>query len=342
MSHLWRNLVLIIAVALPSGCSVHRMAEKTRLPRHPIHEARMTNQPAPGYVLTGVWRVRGASNTVYLAGTSHLVADDEIPFPSAYYAAYVDAQEIYVEADPLSFSGTWLVLSALPGAVKFFLSNSSEFICPKGRSLEDYLSPETVRLLRQHYGKQYEVKRGFTPLGLVFFAEFESSQGGGEGGVDDLFALLAHRDGKRIRSLDDRTAVQVMVPVLDVMLKQAQSEITARGADAVVKEAILEHQDERDDWRHGDTSAAAKEVAELKRDAPEVYEQLLPGRNRRWFPTIQRALQGRRNVMVLVGALHLAGEQGLIEMLRQEGFKPEQMYGIDRPERAATPARTGK
>ena len=54
----------------------------------------------------------------------------------------------------------------------------------------------------------------------------------------------------------------------------------------------------------------------------------------RWWPTIERALAGKRNVMVLVGALHLAGKEGLIEMLRQEGFKPEQMYGIDRPHTA--------
>jgi uncharacterized protein YbaP (TraB family) len=332
MLHVFRGL-LVVALVLLLGCSTHRMAEKTRLSRHPIHETRMTNQPTPGYVATGVWRVRGASNTVYLAGTSHIVADGEIPFPSAYYAAYGEAQELFVEVDPLSFSGTWLVLSVLPGAAKYLVQHMEEFRCAKGKSLEDYVSPETTRLLRQHYGKDYGKKRGFTPLGLVFFNEFDSGAGGGEGGVDDLFALLAHRDGKRIRSLDDRSAAKLIVPTLDAVLQMTRSEIVARGADAVVQEAILEPADEREGWRHGDVSAAAKEIAKLKSEAPEVYEQLLPGRNRRWLPAITRALTGRRNVMVLVGALHLPGEDGLIEMLRREGFKPEQMYGIDRPKR---------
>ena len=336
MTHPLRSLVIPIALALSCGCSTHRMAEKTRFPLHPIHETRMTNQPAPGYVPTGVWRVRGASNTVYLAGTSHIVADDEIPFPSAYYAAYRDAQELYVEADSLSFSGTWLVLSAVPGATKFFLKHMPEFKCAKGESLENHVSPETARQLRQHYGRNYDAKRRFTPLGLVFFNEFDSGPDGGEGGVDDLFTLLAHRDGKRIRALDDRTTARVMVSTLEAVLNHARREIAARGADAVVKDAILAPVDERDGWRYGDVSAAAKEIAEMKREAPEVYEQLLPGRNRRWFPTIARALTSRRNVMVLVGALHLAGEDGLIEMLRHEGLQPEQMYGIDRPQRSKT------
>lgn len=328
-----RGCLLLTLIAIATGCSTHRMAEKTRLPRHPIHETRMTNQPAPGYVATGVWRVRGASNVVYLAGTSHIVADEEIPFPSAYYAAYGEAQELFVEVDPLSFSGTWLVLSVLPGAAKYLVQHMEEFTCAKGKSLEDYVSQETARQLRHHYGMDYEKKRSFTPLGLVFFNEFDSGAGGGEGGVDDLFALLAHRDGKRIRSLDDRTAAKLIVPTLDAVLQLTRSDIAARGADAVVKETILEPTDEREDWRHGDVSAATKEIARLKSEAPEVYEQLLPGRNRRWYPTIRAALAGKRNVMVLVGALHLPGEDGLIEMLRREGFKPEQMYGIDRPER---------
>ena len=330
-----RGFVALVAIALLAGCSTHRLAEKTRLPLHPIHETRMTNQPTPGYVATGVWRVRGASNTVYLVGTCHLVSDDEIPFPSAYYAAYRDAKELFVEVDPLSISGAWMVLTALPGAARFFVKHDSEFICPKGRSLEDYISPETARQLRTHYGPDYEAKTRFTPLGLIFLNEFASD---GEGGVDDLFALLAHRDGKKIHSLDKRSAADLMVPTLNAVLQQARNEIAARGADAVLKEAIIEYEEERDDWRYGDVSGAAQEIAQIKSEAPALYDQLLPGRNRQWFSTITRSLARRHNVMVLVGALHLAGEDGLIEMLRRDGFKPEQMYGVDRPERA-TPSR---
>jgi uncharacterized protein YbaP (TraB family) len=156
--------------------------------------------------------------------------------------------------------------------------------------------------------------------------------------VDDLFALLAHRDGKRIRSLDKQAAAQLLVPTLDAILNHARSEIAARGADAVLKEATLADEEERDDWRYGDVRAAAQEIAELKRQEPALYDQLLPGRNRQWFSTITRALARKHNVMILVGALHLAGEDGLIEMLRREGFNPEQMYGIDRPARAAVSA----
>ena len=111
-----------------------------------------------------------------------------------------------------------------------------------------------------------------------------------------------------------------------------RKEIADRGVDAVLKDMHADNA-ARAKWRYGDMSFAEKEVADFKRNEPELYEQLLPARNRQWLPQIQRALAGKRNAMVLVGALHLTGEDGLVEMLRREGFNPEQMYGIDRPGR---------
>jgi uncharacterized protein YbaP (TraB family) len=333
MTPLWRALLFVAVIMVGSGCSTHRMAEKTRFPLHPIQESRMTNRPTVGYVATGVWRVRGAANTVYLAAASHLVATNEIPFPSSYYAAYQDVKEVWVEADPLSFYGTWLVASMLPSATVFLVKNISEFTCPKGRTLADYVSPDTARRLREHYGKDYANKARFMPLGLLFMNEFSADTSETVGGPDDLFALLAHRDSKPIHSLDNRTAAQLAVPAMKTMLDQTRTELSKRGADDVVKEKILEHKEERDDWRYGDVSAAAKEMAEMKSQVPTLYAQLLPERNQRWLRPITHALAGKRNVLVIVGALHLAGEDGLIELLRKAGYHPEQMYGIDRPTR---------
>jgi uncharacterized protein len=322
---------VLALMLLATGCSTHRLAERTQLSRHPIYETRMTNQPTEGYVPTGVWRIRGAQNTVYLVGTSHVVAEEEIPFPSAFYAAYRDSKEICVEYDGLSFAGHWMVVRATPGLIRWLLANQSKFNYPKGQTLANHLSPDTVKQLRAFYGAGFDRKQHLTPLGLLFWAELDGLQSDSAGGVDDLFTLLAHRDSKPIRALDDRKVADLMIPTMDAILAMYARKIAERGPDAVLKEAILDHPDEDTDWRYGDVSAAEKEIAEMKNDAPAVYEQLLPDRNRQWLPKISRALQGKRNAMVLVGALHLFGKEGLLQLLSDAGFKAEQMYGIDRP-----------
>ena len=48
-------------------------------------------------------------------------------------------------------------------------------------------------------------------------------------------------------------------------------------------------------------------------------------RNERWLPKIQEWAQGNKNVLVVVGAGHLVGNNGLVELLRKKGLKVTQL-----------------
>src|SRR5437762_844016 len=100
------HLIAAIALFLFAGCGTggHRV-ERELLSRHPLHETRMSIAPTNDFTRAGVWEIRGASNIIYLAGTSHIVAADQVPFPSPFYAAYQDSHDIYVEYDTHSFFG---------------------------------------------------------------------------------------------------------------------------------------------------------------------------------------------------------------------------------------------
>lgn len=50
---------------------------------------------------------------------------------------------------------------------------------------------------------------------------------------------------------------------------------------------------------------------------------LLESRNARWFPQVEALFRGAQPALVAVGALHLAGPDGLIARLRRDGFKVE-------------------
>ncbi len=333
MHHLSAKILLVSLGAIVSpGCvTSSRLAERTHLSRHPVHETRMSSQPEEGYVASGVWRIRGVRNTVYLVGTSHVVAEDQIPFPSPFYAAYQDSKEIYVEFDNLSlFSQVRFV----PKAFKWMMSHRDELVCPKGRNLDSYLSAEMVERLQAFYGKDYRKRERMTPLFLVLMAEIMGPQGAENGGVEDIFRNLARRDGKPTRTLDDQSVVDTALLVMDETLSQVKLDIARRGADAVVEEKIFGTSDEMDNtvWRQGDLAAIESMQAEMKNEAPAIYEKLLPERNRKWMARLEKALHAKNNVMVLAGVAHMGGKDGLLELLRQAGFPAEQMYGVDRPQ----------
>ena len=58
---------------------------------------------------------------------------------------------------------------------------------------------------------------------------------------------------------------------------------------------------------------------------PSLYKPLVIDRNRRWLPQVEELLKANDNSMVLVGALHLVGQGGLIELLRKKGYTVTQL-----------------
>jgi uncharacterized protein YbaP (TraB family) len=46
-------------------------------------------------------------------------------------------------------------------------------------------------------------------------------------------------------------------------------------------------------------------------------------RNRNWIPQIEEFLKEDKNVLVIVGAAHLAGEYGLLNLLAEKGYELE-------------------
>ena len=54
--------------------------------------------------LACVWKVKGSQNTVYIAGSVHLLRQKDYPLPAAYDIAYNDSAHLYFEIDMLEIN----------------------------------------------------------------------------------------------------------------------------------------------------------------------------------------------------------------------------------------------
>lgn len=72
-------------------------------------------------------------------------------------------------------------------------------------------------------------------------------------------------------------------------------------------------------YRSGDFEKLAELAEEERVDDPGRHELLLTARNRDWIPKLRPHLE-RGRAFVAVGAAHLPGTDGLIELLRAEGY----------------------
>ena len=75
-------------------------------------------------------------------------------------------------------------------------------------------------------------------------------------------------------------------------------------------------------WAAGDIATIDEIMNGDARDtSPEVYDVLITGRNRKWIETIKEVLDGSGTHFMAVGAGHLAGIEGVVELLRAEGLE---------------------
>lgn len=60
-------------------------------------------------------------------------------------------------------------------------------------------------------------------------------------------------------------------------------------------------------------------LRDSKEEDPKIEQLLLNGRNEQWVPKIKQ-LMGKQSNFIAVGAAHLAGPEGLLNLLRKEGY----------------------
>jgi uncharacterized protein YbaP (TraB family) len=81
-------------------------------------------------------------------------------------------------------------------------------------------------------------------------------------------------------------------------------------------------------WRAGDEAGLfAATGAQMRDEFPALYDRMNRDRNRAWIPELRALLDGSGDddALVIVGAMHLLGEDGVVEGLRREGYVVERL-----------------
>lgn len=263
-----------------------------------------------------VWAIRGAHNTVYLAGSIHLLPEAEAALPPGFARAYADSARLVMEIDlgkldPAEALGTLLQhgglsggtsLREVAGAARYArASAAAAAVGLPGDSL-DHEAPWMVAL--QLTELEY-ARLGFDP----------------EQGVEQQLlrrALADHKSTAGLESLADEMDVfEALTP--DAQLRFLDMVLDDLGETGDETHAVLAA------WRRGDAAQLAALLATEYRSFPALYDALVMDRNRHWLPQIERLLRGDENCLVVVGALHLVGKGGLLELLRRDGNAAQQL-----------------
>jgi uncharacterized protein len=75
-------------------------------------------------------------------------------------------------------------------------------------------------------------------------------------------------------------------------------------------------------WQSGQLKALEDVIPRtLLGEWPDLLDQLVNRRNQAWLPRIIEATKSKNRTLVCVGALHLPGRYGVLELARRAGFE---------------------
>jgi uncharacterized protein YbaP (TraB family) len=266
---------------------------------------------------TSVWQVTKGKQHLYIAGTVHLLPPEQFPLPQEFSQAYSQADTLVFETDVRE-------LETAKG-MQLLMQHA---MYSDGRSLSQVLSANSYQQLQQ-YAKTQGVdlaplnnfKPDFVLLTLMQVALQKAGMAGE--GVDMHFLKQAVADNKPMLFLE--TVEQQLAMLLN---------ISAENEDAFVTQNLQQLSELESElikiiaaWRSGDTDTMAA-LAMAFTDTPEgklFYDALLVQRNKNWLPQLEQMMATPEVELVLVGALHLAGEANVLQLLREQGYSITQL-----------------
>lgn len=263
-----------------------------------------------------VWKISHGSDYFYLGGTIHMLPESELPLPQGFQQAYADSDVLVLETEVTdSQQQQQTLLQAMQ------LEN--------GRSLQDLLTAGTYHRLDQYFsdnGMALDNFRRFAPgFILIVATQIELQKLGITGeGVDMIFQQQARAEQKPLWFLE---SFDYQVAVLAGLGRGYEDEFVGKMLDEAPQAGEILGDTLRG-WKSGNLNDINRLINEpTRRDDPRTFASLFVERNHNWLQQLLTYFGNDERELVLVGAGHLAGKEGLIELLRQRGYHISQLGG---------------
>tara|TARA_B110000093_G_scaffold36822_1_gene38530 strand:+ start:9510 stop:10400 length:891 start_codon:yes stop_codon:yes gene_type:complete len=269
----------------------------------------------PSFLLaeSSVWKISKGEQFLYIGGTCHVLRPTDYPLPTEFDSAYAVSDTLVFEIDPAAAQD--------PAFAMQLLAKASY---TDGLNLKSVLSAETYQALAAQglksglpIDKLSSIKPGVVMMMLMM--QELSKAGVSQQGVDMHYHALGLKDNKPVRSLE---TPEFQIDLITTMGDGMEDELVRYGLEdlAHVKELFDQLIGA---WRGGDLAEIEALFISDMQNYSELYATILADRNLRWIPQITAFLKSPEIEFVLVGVAHAAGEDGILKLLRDQGYSVE-------------------
>lgn len=260
-----------------------------------------------------LWKIEGngAIENSYLYGTIHMINEKDFFLPTGTMSAIDQSDQVVFEIDMNEMSDMGSMMGLMS---KAFMKD--------GKTISDLLSAEDYKLLEDKFAKlglPMMMLERIKPAFLTVFAYDIDPNGMQNGSIKSYemeFFEMANNANKPVSGLE---TLEFQMSVFDSISYEDQAKMLV--------DALKAGDSENDDFKVMTDMYLSQNINAMVEmiDEDEMMggegnnDIILTGRNKNWIPVMSDLMKTKK-VFFAVGAAHLAGETGVIHLLRKEGY----------------------
>ena len=271
--------------------------------------AQSTNQNSLCYKVTGT----GLSAPSYVFGTIHLISKKDFFLPKSTETAFKGCKTLALEVD-----------LNMDKATKKEVGKSA--ILPNGKSIDDYCNEAELKAIKSFMadtvkisGLKIKLYSRLKPIYLQSILLKEQLKGAKS--YEETFAKKAKKNKMNQVGLE---AISLQMKVLDTIpiATQIKDMVTSinQGKASIreFNEMIKVYKTQNIEKLHELTISEDSGIANFE----DVF---LNNRNESWIPVIEGLIK-KQATFIAVGAAHLGGEKGVLNLLKLKGYTIEPLF----------------
>ena len=256
---------------------------------------------------TLLWEISGNGLAVpsYLFGTFHLLCKDDINIGPALKQAVTNSSEVYLELDmddPATLMGG-LMLMNMKG----------------GKKLKDLYSPEAYKRILNYFKDSLQTPlglfQGMKPEFLIALLYPKMMPCPAASSVEEAVMQLAKAGDKEIKGLE---TMAFQASLFDSIPYEKQAEELLSAIDSMEKTEIYFGL-MLNAYKNQQLDEIEKITLNPEFGFEDNQDMLLDNRNKNWVIQLKEIMKNKP-VFIAVGAGHLIGKAGLINLLRAAGY----------------------
>lgn len=264
---------------------------------------------------SSVWEIEKEGAKIYIGGTVHILREQDFPLPEQFLTAYNHSEILVTELDLKEMYSPTNI-----GKLQKGIMYDDE------RTLKTVLSKDVyseLDLACKQFGMNLLMMDKFKPSMVILTLTYQAMHkiGVKSEGVDIYFANNAVADNKSSLFLE---TFDEQLSFIENMGNGNEDEFV-RYSIRDLEEQLASFDDLIEEWRVGNSELMLTQLDTYEKDYPEIYKTLLVERNNNWIPQIEGFFETKEVEFVLFGALHLYGPDGILQQMRQKGYKVEQL-----------------